>query len=226
MGWGSYYLFWLIAPMVIALVSAHPSVLVVILIAFLARRWIPDPYLFFKHARRVGALRNQIAVNADNATARRDLALIYLEKRRPQRAVPLLEEALRRDPDSAELHYLLGLAQLRAKHYQAALEPLVAAVARNEKLRYGDPYLHAGDALERLGRLDEAEDAYERFLKINPSSLEGWCKLAAVRAAKRDAPGRKQALHEAVSTYQHLPGFHRRKQWLWYLRARVSRLGA
>src|SRR5437879_1680534 len=124
MGWLSYCLIWMIAPTVLALVSAHPSLLVLALIALVARRWIPDPYLFFKHARRTHALRHQIEVNPDNATARRDLALIYLDKRRPLRAAPLLEEALRRDPDSAELHYLLGLSRVRGGKYEAALAPL------------------------------------------------------------------------------------------------------
>src|SRR5947209_1554751 len=115
MGWLSYYLIWMIAPTVLALVSAHPSLLVLALIA------------------------------------------------------------------------------------------LVAAVEKNPKLRYGDPYLCAGDALAALGRLDEAEDAYERLLAINPSNLEGWCKLASVRARRKDAAGHRAALAEAVRTFRQLP---------------------
>src|SRR5947207_1244215 len=105
-GWGSYYLFWIVAPALLAAVSSHPEFLIVIVIGLVARRWLPDPFLILKHRSRVRSLQVDIDTNASNVTARRDLAKIWLEKHRPKRALPLLEQALARDPNSVELRYL------------------------------------------------------------------------------------------------------------------------
>src|SRR3954465_6899750 len=102
----SYYLFWLIIPTLIAVVSAHPSILVVVVIAFVARRWIPDPISYVRHAGRVRNLQSQVDINPANAVARAQLGEIWLAKRRPRRAIPLFEQSLERDRGSAELQYL------------------------------------------------------------------------------------------------------------------------
>ena len=124
----SYYAFWLLAPIAIAIAVAQPAVLAVVVIALVARRWLPDPVLYLRSAGRVNALQQQIELNPANATARAQLAEIWLAKRRPRRAIPLLEQALQRDAGSAELRYLLGLAHLRrfpefAAHAQAPHHP-------------------------------------------------------------------------------------------------------
>src|SRR5262245_577743 len=81
--WWSYYAFWLLVPTVLAVVSAHPVVLVVVVVALVARRWLPDPFMYLRHAGRVHSLRQQVEINQANATARAQLAEIWLAKRRP-----------------------------------------------------------------------------------------------------------------------------------------------
>jgi tetratricopeptide (TPR) repeat protein len=218
----TYYGFWLIVPAAIALFSAHPSVLVVVVIALVARRWVPDPVLIARTSGRARSLQQQIALNPANATASAQLAEIRLAGWRPGRAIPLLERALARDPKSAELHYLLGLARLRGRQPEAALEPLAQALALDAKVRYGSAYLAIGDALVAVGRLDEAIDAYERYIKINTSSLEGYCKLASAREKNRDVDGARRARAEALATYRVLPRYQRRRQFTWWLKARFA----
>jgi tetratricopeptide (TPR) repeat protein len=215
----SYYLVWLVVPMVVGALSKHPALLLVVAVGLLARPWLPDPYLFFKYAGRISSLRTDIDSNPHNAAARRELALIYLEKLRPRKALPLIIGALERDPTSAELLYLKGLALLGAGRPAEAIEPLVAAVQADPRLRYGDAYLKAGDALVLVGRLDDAEEAYGRLVEINRSSVEGQVKLGQVRRTRGDEPGAKQAFTEARSTYRQLPAFKRRRDWPWALRA-------
>ncbi len=221
MSW-TYLAFWLLVPTVLALVSAHPSVLVIGVVALVARRWMPDPVLYFRHASRVRTLAEQVQLNPANATARAQLAEIWLAKRRPRRAIPLLEQALARDTSSAELHYLLGLAHLRAGHPKQALEPLAEALARDPKVRYGSAYLAIGDALTQVKRLDEATEAYERYLKINTSSVEAYYKLSGVRERTGDIKGARQARDEALDTFRVLPRFQRRSQLTWWLRAKLG----
>lgn len=217
----TFYLFWLLVPALIAIISAHPGILVVAVVAVFARRWIPDPIAYLRHAKRASGLQSQVDINPANATARAQLAEIWLAKRRPSRAVPLLEKALERDAGSAELRYLLGLAHVRAGNAEAALSPLSEALAKEPKVRYGSAYLAIGEALAKLGQLDEAIDAFERYLKINTSSLEGYTRLANARSRKGDAAGARTAREKGLETYRVLPAFQRRKQLGWWLRLKL-----
>ena len=221
MAW-SYYLFWLVVPAAVALVSAHPEVLVLAAIAFVARRWLPDPVLIVRYAARVRSLQQQVELNPANATARTQLAEIWLARHRPRRAIPLLAQALERDPSSAELLYLLGLARLRAGDAAGALEPLDAALARDPKVRYGSAHLARGTALAKLGRLDDAVAAYRSYLRINTSSVEGYCRLSAALERQHDLAGARRIRAEALDTYRVLPPFQRRRQLGWWLRAKLA----
>ena len=218
----TYYLFWLLVPTLLAVFSAHPSILVVVVVAFVARKWMPDPIDYLRHARRIRSLEAQVEINPANAVARTQLAEVWLAKRRPGRAIPQLEKALERDPESAELKYLLGLARQRAGRSEDALTPLSEALAKDPKVRYGSAYLAIGDALADLKRLDEAIDAYERFLKINTSSLEGYTKLVRARRRKKDEPGALKTREQGLDTWRVLPGFQRRKQLLWWLQLKLG----
>ena len=221
MGYLPYYLLTMVA----AYALRYPYLLAAAAGVFLLRRWLPDPYLFFKHARKVRGLKAQISQNADNVIARRDLAKIWLEKRRPRRALKLLEEARRRDGGSEELAFLYGKALLLSGSPEAALGPLVEAASKNDRFRYGDAYLIAGRALYQLTRNAEAEDAFARYVAINSSSVEGRVRLACARREQRDRDGARQATREALETYSHVPGFRQRAELVWYVRARLMSVG-
>ena len=184
-----------------------------------ARRWLPDPFLILKHRSRVRTLQVDIDTNASNVTARRDLAKIWLEKHRPKRALPLLEQAIARDPNSLELQYLSGLSHLLAGDNQRAVETLVSVTHREPHFRYGEAYLRAADALIALGRWDDAADALERYAKINSSSIEGRVKRVRVCKARKDADGTRRAAADLRDAWRSLPSYQRRKQFGWYVRS-------
>ena len=192
--------------------SSHPAFLIVIVVGLVARRWLPDPILFFKHQARVRSLQADIDANASNATARRDLAKIWLEKHRPRRALPLLEQAIARDSRSIELLYLSGVAHLLAGNHDKAVEALVAVTHREPNFQYGEAYLRAADALMALGRWDDAADALERYVKINSSSVEARWKRLRVCKARKDAAGEQTAKADLRDVWRTLPGYQRRKQ--------------
>ena len=207
--------------------SEYPLLILAVVLVYLARRmrWLPDPYLWLKHAGKVGKLKAQIRQNADNVTARRDLARIWLEKKRPRRAIKLLEEARRREPDSPELAFLLGKALLMAGKSEQSLAFLVESAHKNEKAYYGEAYLLAGRALINLRRDAEAEDALDRYVHINASSVQGRVLLAVARREQGDKKGADAAMREALETFSHIPGFRRRAEILWWLRANLMRVG-
>src|SRR5205814_2378681 len=135
-----------------------------------------------------------------NITARRDLAVIYLQRLRPRAALKLLDEARQREADDAELLYLTGLARLRAGDAKGALEPLVKAVEVDPRVRFGEPYLVAAEALLQMNMLDEAADALHRYTEANTSSVEGRVRLALLERRRGDHVAAKEALREALST--------------------------
>jgi tetratricopeptide (TPR) repeat protein len=183
------------------------------------RRWIPDPWILLRTFGHMRRLRDQVRANPSNAIARRDLARLYLERMRPGAALAHIEEALERDPDSAELAFLRGHALHDLGRDEEALPPLVEAVERDHRVGFGQAYLIAGDALSRLKRHEEAIDAYERFLEKNTSSIQGWTKLALAHHRAGEQKEAQKALAEARATWSAIPSYRRRQEISWLLRA-------
>ncbi len=202
----------------------RPWLMAGVLIFFLLRPFLPDPVILLQTWGKIQSLTRQIEANPANATARRDLAVVWLERLRPQRALELLDEARKRAPKDAELLYLTGVARLRCGDAEGALEPLVQAVEIEPKLRMGDPYLVAAEALLSLGRLEEAEDALERYTQANSSSIQGYVLLADTRQKAGNASGAKEAIAEALHTWNTLPSYRKRGQWSWWARAWAHRM--
>ncbi len=228
MGYWSYYLL----SFLLAYATQNPAAAVLALGFWLCRGFLPDPVVWIRTMGRISRLRAEIEINPSNMMATRDLARLYLERKRPKKAIFLIEKTRQRmaestrhpqgSLDDAELLFQLGVARLKCGEPEAALEPLVAAIAIAPEVGRGDPYLVAGDALAKLGRWEEAEDSYERFLRKNTSSVQAYVKLARVRAKREDEAGTKDAITQGKQTWDVLPSFKRRHEWPWYLAALVS----
>ena len=219
-GYYSYYLLFMFATYALQ----YPPLLVGVVVFFLLRRFIPDPFVVMRTLGKMGGLKRAIESNPSNATARRDLAMIYLQQSRPGAALEKIEEGLKRFPDDAELLFLKGAALHAKGQFEQATGPLVQAVQTDPRMRFGHPYLLAGDCLFELGRFDESIDAYDRFLSVNTSSIEGHVKKARAHAKANEADAAKRDIQEALSIWQQIPGFQRRAQFGWWLRAQLARL--
>ena len=220
MGYWTYYL----GMMLLTYGLHQPWMLAGVAVFFVFRRFIPDPVVLARTWGRIRALDSQIAANPSNVTARRDLAVIWLERLRPGRALELLDEARLRHPDDPELLYLTGVARLRSGDAEGAIAPLVQAVDIDARVRYGEPYLVAAEALTKLGKLEEAEDALERYTSANSSSVQGFVRLADVRERRGDKAGAKKAIGDALDTWKQIPRYRRRSELGWWLRALWQRL--
>lgn len=214
MGYLTYYLAWALASYALR----SPWLLLGIVVFFLLRRWLPDPSVYLRTLGRIRGLESAREANPDNVTARRDLARLYLERGRPRKALVYVEEAQRRAPDDAELSYLHGVCLQRTGRHEEALGPLVRAVDLDPRLAFGEPYRWAAEALAALGRLDQAEDAWLRYLDVSSSSVDARVRLAGVLARAGRRKEAAERVDEAIRTHRELPGFAARKQ----LGARVS----
>ena len=221
-GRGTYYLFWLVGPALLAIFLEHPGFLGLVAVGLVARPWLPDPLLYLRYLARTRRLEGEIRVNRANITARRDLSLIWLEKRRAKRALPLLEEALAQDAGSLQLLQLRGVCLLQLRRYEEAVNCFVDVVQRDPRHGFGEPYLRAADALIALERWEDAEDALEHFIVENRSSVEGQYKRALVARGRGDRAAFKRGLREARTLYGDVPRYQQRRQFSWYLRALFS----
>lgn len=215
-----YWLIWLLAPTLASVLLQQPALLAVVLVGLAGQRALPDPVVWLKTRQRVLQLEASVSLNPENAVARRDLAMLHLERRRPRRARSLLEEALRRHPEgSAEIAFLLGVAHLQSGDGLNARARLQEAIANDHRIRYGEAHLRYGDACRLLNENEAARAAYERFVAINSSSVEGLVRLAAVEKALGHADAAARHRAEARATFRDVPAFRRRGQWLWAVRA-------
>lgn len=215
----TYYVLWIL----LTYALRQPWLLVGLGVLLVLRRFIPSPAALVRLFGRARTLRTQVELNRANITARRDLAVIYLDGRRARAAIPLLEEGLSLAPNDAELLYLLGLAFHRVGRHEDALAPLVRAVELDPRVRYGLPYAVAGDALAALGRWDAALDAYEHYIADNGSDVSAYTRLARAHAKTGDREAARRILHEGLRTYGGLPGSMRRRQFKYYVGAHWAR---
>ncbi len=228
MGYWSYYAL----AFLLAYATQNPAAFVLALGFWLCRGFLPDPVVLLRTWGRMSKLKGEIAINPSNMLATRDLARLYLEHKRPRKAIELIEQTRQRmaqstrhpqgSLDDAELLFQLGIARMKCGEPEAALEPLVAAVAIAPEVGRGDPYLVASDALMKLGRWEEAEDSLDRFISQNQSSVEAYVKLARARSKQKNDAGSQEAIVQAKQTWAVLPGFKRRHEWPWWLAALVS----
>jgi hypothetical protein len=101
-------------------------------------------------------------------------------------------------------------------------EPFSSASAKRMTTaftRYGEAYLAAALALERLERLPQAEEALVMSASCNSSLIEPRVRLSRLRRARGDRAGSREALRDARRTFGELPAFMRRKQLGWGIRA-------
>jgi tetratricopeptide (TPR) repeat protein len=233
----SYYWTYYLFTFFLAYAVRNPWLCGVIVAFYLMRSWLPDPVAILRNLGRIGALKRQAGLNASNVTARRDLGRAYLEIRRPRTALRYLDEARARDPKDPEIAYLRGLALLGARDYEQALRAMGEAVGvdpdKGEPMssqrtadtrfnRFGEAYLAAATALEKLERLPQAEEALQMAVMHNSSLIEPLVRLARVRSRQGDSAGAKDAARTARKTFGELPGFMRRKQLGWGIRAYLA----
>ena len=225
----TYYLF----TFFMAYAVRSPWICAVIIAFYAARSWLPDPVVILRNLSRMGSLKRQASINPSNVTVRRDLGLAYLDLHRPRKALKYLDEARAKEPRNPDIAYLRGLALLRIKENEEALKALGVAVGidteRGEPFsekssrpgldhrfrRFGEAYLSAAVALERLGRFSQAEEALLMSARCNSSHVEPLVRLARVRRAQGDARGAREALTDARRTFGELPWFMRRRQLRW-----------
>jgi TolB-like protein/Tfp pilus assembly protein PilF len=85
-------------------------------------------------------------------------------------AAPHIEQALKLEPDLVEVHHARALLE-RVKNQEAIIEHAKRALALNPN--YVDVQIILAGALNRLGRYEEAEKAFEDVIVMDPLNIMG-----------------------------------------------------
>ncbi|MFH1921513.1 MAG: DUF5107 domain-containing protein, partial [Planctomycetota bacterium] len=101
-----------------------------------------------------------LAADPGHVASLRALAVLDLEAGLYEEAALRLEKALERDPDDGLSWYFLGVCRLRTRNVEAALDCAHQAARQSGTITLG-LYL-AGRASMRLGKYDDALEAFER----------------------------------------------------------------
>lgn len=113
-------------------------------------------------------------------------------------AVVTFRAALKGDPKSAQLHYLVGLAYVENSRNSDALPELEKAVQLDPQVI--KPHLLLAFVLDQTGERQEAEQQWRQALKVDPKSTAALEGLSADLLAREDYQGIILLLHDASRT--------------------------
>ncbi|MBX9963233.1 MAG: tetratricopeptide repeat protein [Burkholderiales bacterium] len=129
------------------------------------------------------AYRFALDRNAGCVTAACNLANLLTRRDDPQAAIPLLRDALERQPESLPAHLALGLAQAKAGDGAAAVQSFLVADHLARLPGRAEALIDQGITFERLAWRSAAERCYRLATAARPELLAGWINLSTVLMA-------------------------------------------
>ena len=114
------------------------------------------------------------------------MARELIMRKRYSQAIDMLNDKLARNPDDLNALEALGLAYFELQDY-AAVERLAFQTTRLASTR-ARTWCNWGMALRKLGKLEEAREAQERALHLDPTCRRAQIELAKIDRLEWDAP--------------------------------------
>ncbi len=179
----------------------------------------------FRRAKVRRRARHALAVNPAEFDARVELARDALARGRAGTALPILEPIVARADGAAEVLRLHGLALLGASRAAEAEAAFRAALASDRKER--ESRLGLAVALAAEERWGEARSEIEAYRSTRPGDARGSWAEAAIRLREGGEGATDRALaslHELVAEQRIKPGYARRRDRRWAVKARLALL--
>ena len=137
----------------------------------------------------------------------------YLEQGEHQKAIETFQEALQAEEDNYEVRMGLAAACLAREDFgraSAEYEEILTLYPEDVAAQSGccDAYLALGDFRLAMGRLDEAEYAFQQVLRISPRHTEGSRRMARLchhRAVLSIAGAQEAALQQVHMALEYTP---------------------
>ncbi|MFB5673527.1 tetratricopeptide repeat protein [Paenibacillus terreus] len=213
-------LWWLVGNPFLALL-----ILVVVIYA-LDRRFVgifPSLTRPWKRRRNESKLRQQIALNANDVSARFDLARSLLERKKHGEALRLLHDIRSSYEQSADYWCAVGTAELMDGDKEQGEAHLLQALEINPRVQYGEPYLRLAAAFRGTDH-NKALAYLGQFQDIQSSSSEGYYLSGMLYRSLGMKPEAAEAFAQSLAVYRSLPKYRRRSERKWALRSWYRKL--
>jgi tetratricopeptide (TPR) repeat protein len=117
--------------------------------------------------------KRELAIDPHSMLATYKLGSLLVENAKPEEGKPLIEAALRQDPNLKEAYYYLGRAQMQLGHEDEALEALNKAVTINSNSEILEQaWYQLGIVYRHLHRMEDAQKAMAKFQKLKDQESE------------------------------------------------------
>ncbi len=156
-----------------------------------------DPEEFYQQGRRLAdksqwhlaesRLLRAIELDGDMGMAYLELARVYYHMNRLPEAIRNLETARSLNHRYPGLHYTAALIDTARFDYQGALENIDRAVGHMPE-KWQNHHLR-GVILRGMGKIDLAEESYEKAFELNPGAYESLAGVALCRYEQGDSRG-------------------------------------
>lgn len=215
--------------MILFRLIGNPIIALIVLFAIiylLDRRYVgvlPSMTKPFRRGRNISRLRSLIAINSFDASAKRDLARLLIERRKFQEAYDLLLAIQPSSQNSAEFWDDLGTALIGLGQLEQGEEHILRALSLNHRVRYGQPYLRLAMAWKERDP-HKALNYTEKFKEIQSSSSEAYYLLGTLYLSINQKEKARQAFDESISLYRTLPKYKKRQERKWSVKSQFKRL--
>lgn len=177
----------------------------------------------FKRLSQISKLRQQVAMSPHDVSSRRELARLLMERKKYQEAYDIflgVEQAL---ANSADYWSDRGISALKLGLITEGRRDISQALAMNERVKYGEPYLQL--ALTLAPSEPELALKYAaKYSEINSSSIEAYYLLGKLYKDMGHNEKAKQAWTEGAGIYRALPKYQKRKERKWALRCNFAKM--
>ncbi len=179
----AFAIVWLANDVLPSNVALRATIACAVLAALAARTWVEighwrDTFTLFTRAHEV---------TGGSFISHGFLGREYARRGDDELAAGHYAEALRLNPQYAEVHYNLGNLLLRRKDLDGAIESFTRATQIKPDLL--EAHMNLGSVLAAQHKYEAAIDAFQRVLKLDPHNEMARRNLAAAEAAQR-APSR------------------------------------
>lgn len=173
-----------------------------------------DPEKKSLYEEGIGIYKKALELDRKHTGASVNLALALMDLKREQEALPILRDAARYNPNSADVRFVLGLGYLKRGYVKDAIRELEKAVEL--KPDHVDAYKNLSTAYMRAGMMDKANEALRKAQELAPATpavhhnagysyLQKAIKLKkgeSVELAPDDPKTPEELLNKAISEFR------------------------
>jgi tetratricopeptide (TPR) repeat protein len=168
--------------------------------------------------KRIKQLEAQIH-HLDKAHHHSQLGDLHFQRGKLAKAEACYRAALERDPEDLDTRAHLGQCLLRQKRPAEARPLIEGVIAQNPKHEYGYTQMALAETLTALGEPDAAIEVWKRVTESN-SYPRAKVQLAELYAAGNQPDLARAEVSDVIHDSAHAPGFQRKRDRVWFSRAR------